>query len=99
MTPEGNFKTKLQNELRDMFPGCVIMKNDAQCIQGIPDMLILYKTHWAMLETKAYTKAKKEPNQPYWVHKLDAMSFAAFISPENKKEVLRDLQRAFQPGG
>ena len=97
MTPEGNFKAKLKTKLERLFPGCIVMKNDAQCIQGIPDMLILYRDKWAMLETKSYTRADREPNQEYWVNKLDGMSFAAFISPENEEEVLRDLQRAFRP--
>ena len=44
---ENRFKTKLNNELRDLFPGCIILHMDPNEIQGIPDILILYKNKWA----------------------------------------------------
>ena len=72
------------------------MKNDSSYIQGIPDLLILYEDKWAVLECKKNASAKKQPNQTYYVNKMNRMSFAAFIYPENKEEVLYELQRAFQ---
>lgn len=71
------------------------MKLDSSYIQGIPDLLILYKDKWAVLELKQHANAKRRPNQDYYVDKMDQMSFAAFIYPENKEEVLYDLQRSF----
>lgn len=93
---ESYFQSKVIKELKKRFPGIVILKNDANYIQGIPDLLLLYKTNWAMLEVKRSKKAKKRPNQDYWVNKLNSMSFARFIFPENKKEVLDDLARQFK---
>ena len=96
MAKESQFKAKLKKKLEVLFPGCVIMKNDANYIQGIPDLTILWKNKWAMLETKRESDAPKRPNQQYYVDRLNAMSFAAFICPENEEEVLHDLQHAFR---
>lgn len=98
MTPEGTFQSDLIKELKDIFPGCMILKNDPDYIQGIPDLLILYGDRWAMLECKRSRSAKHRPNQDYYVDKLSDMSFASFIFPENKEEVLDALQRSFQSG-
>lgn len=94
-TPEGKFKTGLIKDLESMFPDCVILHQDAQLQQGIPDLLILIGPRWAALELKKARNAERQPNQPWWVERLDNMSFAAFVSPENKEAVLDDLQNAF----
>ncbi len=78
-----------------MFPGCFILKNDTDYLQGIPDLLVLYNTRWAMLEVKREADAPEEPNQDYYIDVLNGMSFAAFIFPENEEEVLNELQHAF----
>ena len=93
---ERGFQDDLIDDLKSMFPGCMIMKLDSSYIQGIPDLLVLYEDKWAVLECKKNASAKKQPNQTYYVNKMDRMSFAAFIYPENKEEVLYELQRAFQ---
>lgn len=92
---ENKFQSDLIEELEELFPGCVVIKNDATYIQGFPDILILWGRQWAALECKRSGSAPVQPNQPYWVVTLDSMSFAAFIYPENKEEVLYELQRAF----
>ena len=79
-----------------MFPGCLVVKNDPGYIQGIPDLLILYNNKWAALECKKSAGAKKQPNQKYYVGLMDKMSFSRFIYPENKEEVLNDLQQTFR---
>ena len=96
MTSEGAFQSDLIKELKDIFPGCMVLKNDPDYIQGIPDLLILYNDRWAMLECKKSKNAKHRPNQDYYVEKFGRMSFASFIFPENKEEVLNALQRSLQ---
>lgn len=95
---ERDFQAKLIKELKEMFPGCMILKNDSSYLQGVPDLSIFYKDRWAMLEVKRSSKASHRPNQEYYVKQLDEMSFARFISPENKEEVLHELQRSFESG-
>ena len=93
---ESKFQADLIKDIKNMFPGCVVMKNGSSYIQGIPDLLVLYNDRWASLECKKSEGARKQPNQEYYVEKLDSMSFSRFIFPENKEEVLRELQSAFQ---
>ncbi len=92
---ERDFQAQLIKELRVLFPGCIIMKNDANYIQGIPDLIVLYKDKWASLECKKNRKASRQPNQEYYVKLMNDMSYSSFIYPENKKEVLDELQQAF----
>lgn len=94
---ESKFQAKLIKEIKDRFPGCEIMKNDPNYKQGFPDLTILYKDKWAVLETKRGEKAKRQPNQEYYVDKLNNMSFSRFICPANKEEILNELQSTFEP--
>lgn len=91
---ERDYQTKLIKRLRDIFPGCVIMKNDSDYLQGIPDLTILYRDRWATLEVKMAESSSHQPNQDYYVGLMDRMSFSAFIFPENEEEVLSDLREA-----
>lgn len=93
---EKSFQSNLIRELKEMFDGCIITKLDSGHIQGIPDLLILYKNKWATLECKKSKKANRQPNQEYYVGVMNEMSFSRFIYPGNKEEVLHDLQQAFQ---
>ena len=93
---ESKFQSELKKEIAERFPGCIITKNDANYIQGIPDLLILYEDKWAMLECKKNASAKHRPNQDYYVDKLNKMSYSAFIFPENKEEVLDAMERSFK---
>lgn len=90
---ERDFQAKLIKELRVMFKGCIIIKNDPNYIQGIPDLLILYNDRWAALEVKKSERASHRPNQEYYVDLMNEMSFASFIYPENKEEILYELQQ------
>ena len=92
---ESKFQSGLIKELKQMFPGCVVVKNDPNYIQGFPDLTVFYKDKYAVLECKNRTSASKRPNQEYYVDKMDDMSFARFICPENKEEVLDELYKAF----
>ena len=93
---ERDFQSKLIKELKDIFKGSLVMKLDSSYIQGIPDLLILYKNKWASLECKKSSKAKKQPNQEYYVDLLNKMSFSRFINPENKEEVIKELKELFK---
>lgn len=92
---ENKFQANLVKELKSQYPGCIVMKNDSSYIQGIPDLLVLYKNRWASLECKKAANARKQPNQEYYVGLMDEMSFSRFICPENKEEVLEELQHVF----
>ena len=96
MKRENKFQSALIKELKVIFHGCLVLKNDSSYCQGIPDLLVLYEDRWAMLECKRSSSATHRPNQDYYIQKLDNMSYASFISPENKEEVLDELQQTFQ---
>ena len=93
---ENEFQSNLIKELKLIFPGCIVMKNDSSYIQGIPDLLVLYKNKWASLECKKNASASKRPNQEYYVGLMDQMSFSRFICPENKDEILNELANKFK---
>lgn len=92
---ETTYQNDIIKKLNEMFPGCVILKNDPSYIQGIPDLAIFHGPFWAMLEVKTSATASERPNQRYYVECLNEMSFSAFIYPENEDEVLHELQLAF----
>ena len=92
---ENKFKTKLCKKIEEKLPGCMIFHLDPNERQGSPDLLILYKDKWAALEGKKSASASHRPNQDYYINKMNEMSYAAFIFPENEQEVLDDLQRSF----
>lgn len=92
---ESQFQSKLIKEIKKRFPGCIVLKNDPEYIQGFPDLTILYGSHWAVLECKCTSDASHQPNQDHYILKTDEMSFGRFIYPENKEEVLNELQSAF----
>lgn len=96
---ESVYQRKLLRKLKRMFPGCELLKNDAGYRQGIPDWTLFWGPYWAMLEIKDSIKARRQPNQPYYIKKMNEMSFAAFICPENEEEVLAALQEAFASRG
>lgn len=96
---ERDFQSKLIKEIKEKFPGCVVMKNDSSYIQGIPDLTVLYGNKWAMLEVKRSDSASHRPNQDYYVGKMDEMSFARFVSPETKETVLDEMEHAFRSSG
>ena len=96
---ERDYQAYLIKKLKAMFPGCVVLKNDPNYIQGFPDLTIFYGDRWAALEVKQDKAAGHQPNQDYYVEYLNGMSYAAFIFPENEREVLDEVQRALQPAG
>ncbi len=98
MASERIYQGSLVKKLQRLFPGCMIMENDPNQIQGIPDLLILFRRTWAMLEVKADAYAPERPNQAYYIDMFANMSFASFIFPEIEEQVLHDLSTAFGVG-
>ena len=98
MKSETVYRRELIRKIERLLPGCFVTKNDPSENQGIPDILILFKNMWAMLEIKMSEVASKQPNQPYYVEKFNEMSFASFINPQNEDRVLDSLQSAFGVG-
>lgn len=97
---EADLESKFQAHLiarieNELLPGSIVRKHDIQ--QGWPDLLVIYRNKWAMLEVKAFEGADEQPNQPYWVDEFNRMSFCAFIYPENEEEVLHGLEQALRP--
>lgn len=93
---ENKFQAALIKELKQRFPNCIVLKNDPNYIQGIPDLLVLHKNKWAALECKMDGKAAKRPNQEYYVDKMNGMSYASFVDPDNKERVLDELSQSFE---
>ena len=96
---ESQFQAEFIKELRATIPGCIVLKNDANYIQGFPDILVLYGERWAALECKRSSSARVRPNQRYYVNLLNDMSYSAFVSPENKEDVLHAVQQALKSQG
>ena len=92
---ERDFQKNLIKDLKSMFKGCIVMKNDSSYIQGIPDLMIVFKDKWASLEVKKSATASKRPNQKYYVDIMNNMSFSRFIFPENEESVLEELKNFF----
>lgn len=90
---ESAYRANLVKDIEQMFPGCVVIYNDPRYRQGIPDLLVLFRDRWLMLEVKISKAASARPNQEYYVERFNEMSYAAFIYPENEKEVFNDLRR------
>ena len=92
---ERDFQPDLIKQLKQLFENCIVMKLDSSYIQGIPDLLVLFKDKWAILECKRGSQSHRQPNQEYYVDLLNRMSFSSFIYPENKEHVLNELKKFF----
>lgn len=92
---ESEFQKRLKKRLKTEFPDCVVMKQDATQIQGIPDLIILYKDKYAVLEIKKSVKASHRPNQDFYISKFGQWVYSSFCYPENEEEVIADLKGWF----
>ena len=93
---ENAFQSQLIKKIKDRFPESIVLKNDSSYKQGIPDLTVLYGDKWATLEVKKNKSAHHQPNQDYYVEKMNKMSFSSFISPENEQEVLDAMEQSFE---
>lgn len=93
---ENSFKSKLKKEIKERLPGAIVTLLSPNDIQGIPDLIVLFKNRWAALECKKSAKEPHRPNQDYYVEKMNKMSYSSFIYPENKEQILNEMERAFR---
>lgn len=92
---ESRYQAHVIKKLERVFIGCLVLKNDTDYLQGIPDLLVLYRDTWAMLEVKSSFDAVVQPNQRWYIEELNKMSFAAFIYPENEEDIFDALRETF----
>jgi len=93
---ESEFKSKLYKEIRERFPGSEVLPNDPTYLQGIPDATVYFPNgQYFLLEGKRETYSHKQPNQEYYVKESPLKNNAMFVYPENKEEVLSELERRY----
>lgn len=94
MAKENKFQADLIKKIKQALPEAMVLKNDANYIQGIPDLMVINGGRWAALECKRSKGASHRPNQDYYIGKMNDMSYAAFVYPENEEEILHEIQQA-----
>lgn len=95
---ESAFQKRLIKRIKSAFPNAMVLKNDPTSLQGIPDLLVLVGSRWAMLEVKATPTSSVRPNQPHYVERLNQMAFAAFVDPTTIDKVMEALVVWFNGG-
>lgn len=93
---ELDYQALLISKIRDLLPGCFVIKPDPQQIQGFPDLLILYRRRWGALEVKRTKSSPFRPNQEYYLEELGKAAYASVIHPDNEQEVLEELLRSLR---
>lgn len=96
MVRESQFQAQLIKDIRSTFVGSIVLKNDPNYLQGVPDLIVLHKNKWAALEVKDSYMAPRQPNQEYYVDLMDDMSMAAFVFPENRDSIFDELHTFFK---
>lgn len=75
-------------------PKAIIMKNDANYVQGIPDWIVIDQSGVYIFEIKRNKCASRQPNQEYYINYFRKLGYyAAIVYPENEEEVLDAIQR------
>ena len=96
MSSEAAFKTKLYNDIRKKFPGTEVIPNDASLVQGFPDATVYMPNgKYVLLEGKKKETSSRRPNQDYYVTQSPLSPNAMFVYPENRKEVLNEIERRY----
>ena len=93
---ESEFQKKFLDDVRDIFPDALILKNDSSYKQGIPDWSVIVGQKAALLEIKIEKDAHKQPNQKYYINERNNKGgFGRFVYPENKNEVMVEMIEYF----
>jgi hypothetical protein len=98
---ERDYQRELIPRIKALFPPreCEVLKNNSGYRQGIPDLSVFWRRSWAWLEVKPKKPTRPEdwePNQEWYVNWANTTGwFGATIYPENEKEVLCALGKAF----
>lgn len=96
MQKESEFKNKLYRDIRTKFPGSEVIPNDAGYIQGFPDATVYFPNgKYVLLEGKRDENSPKQPNQEYYVNESPLSNNAMFVYPQNKKKVMKELERRY----
>ena len=97
MKKEADFKSKLYKEIRNKFPGTEVIPNDAGYLQGFPDATVYFPNgKYILLEGKRTENSARQPNQDYYVNESPLSPNAMFVYPENKKEVMKEVERRYK---
>ena len=92
---ENAYQAHIIERLKKEFPGSIVTKIYPY-VQGIPDVAIFYGDRWGALECKREKDAERQANQEFYVNKMNDMSFASFVYPENEEEVFDAIQSALR---
>lgn len=91
---ESEFQANLIKRIKMEFGNNVIvLKNDPNYLVGFPDLTVLGKKRYAVIECKREAHASRRALQEYYVDKANRLSYGAFAYPENEDEVIEDLRR------
>lgn len=92
MVRESDFQAKVCKWLREK--QCIVLKyqQNATTRSGIPDLIFLKDGFWGALEVKRSKNAPFRPGQKEMVSKMDEMSWARVVWPENWSEAKKDLE-------
>jgi len=92
---ERDFQADLIKEIKEIFPGAIVLKNDSGAQQGIPDLTVFWHSRYAILEVKKSEREPYQPNQEWFLEKFGQWTFSATIFPGNKDEILEALEHDF----
>lgn len=93
---ESEYQKKFLDNISILFKGCIILPLDPKYKQGIPDWIVLYKKKWAALEIKRTKHAHRQPNQAYYVERMNNMGYSSFVYPENEQKIIQELIKHFE---
>jgi len=95
---ERDFQHIVIEKIRKRFPEAIILKNDANYLQGYPDLTIHKNGRYAIIECKRSKDETHQPNQDYYIDKANNDGgYGAFVYPDNLDIVLEDLDNVFNP--